>query len=392
MKADSRFRSCKNLAVGLITPIIVLVLMVTWSHALFEGKVESFSAENVEINSKGKIVNKSKLYITPEAIRMDGMPGQGGPNKPKLNLTMLILKKQNRQYLYNHDKKLVFVSPIDEINLKPGYQSIGETQSEKILGEDKVSGYKCVKKEVVTNYEIMGRKFQNKLLVWESDKFDFPLRTQDEDGNIQEMRKIRTGKIPKKTFRPLTGYKKVDNMMAAMGMDFSEMAKQDKSQDEEKRETNLKNPEEVDVDKVMAQMKSAMGKDADPEQLAQVEQAMRHAMSQAKETRMGEGAADTIWEFIPRRPGDKVADEMKTTNTLNVVMGTKAALKAVFNFYQNKLLKDGWQDGGMHIQNDQGFMTLMKGRKTLMISSADNPGMGGKFSLFYNIKLSGPDI
>ena len=294
--------------------------------------------------------------------------------------------------MYNHDKKLVFVSPVDEKNMKAGYKSMGKTQSEKILGKEKVSGYKCIKKEVVTDYEVMGRKFESKLLVWESDQFDFPLRTQDEEGNIQEMRNIKTGKIPKKTFRPMTGYKKVNTMIAAMGMDFGDMAERDESPGKEKEETAPMKSEEVDVDQVMAQMKCAMGKDADPKQLAQMEQVMRQAFTQAKETRTGEDAAKAIWDIIPRRPGDKIGDEMKTTNTLNVVMGTKAALKAVFNFYQNKLLKDGWKDGGMHLQNDQGFMSLMKGQRTLMISSADDPGMKGKFRLFYNIKLSGPDI
>lgn len=392
MKVNKRFQHPKWI-VGLLTVAIVLLLAVTPSHALFEGKMKSFSAENVEISPDGKVVNTSKFYITPDAIRIDGMPGQRGQDVPKVNLSILILKKQNRQFFYNHDKKLVFKSPVDEKNLKPGYKAMDNIESEKVLGKEKVSGYKCVKKEVVTSYSVMGRTFKNKMLVWESDEFEFPLRTMDEEGNIQEMRKIKTGKPSKKLFRPLSGYKKVANMMAVMGMDFAAMARQDQLKDEEEeKQAKPKDIQDVDVDQMMTEMKKAMGENANPEQMAQMEQAMKQAISQAKQIRTDKGAADAIWQIIPKRPADRIVDEMKTTNTLNVIMGTKTKLKSIFNFYQNKLKHEGWQDGGMYIQNDQGSMTMMKEQRMLMISSADNPGRESNFKFFYNIKLSGPGI
>jgi len=66
----------------------------------------------------------------------------------------------------------------------------------------------------------MGQTLKNKLTIWESDQFEMPLRTMVEDGGIMEMRDIDTDKPSKKLFRPMPGYKKVDNLMAAMGMDF----------------------------------------------------------------------------------------------------------------------------------------------------------------------------
>ncbi|MCF8069920.1 MAG: hypothetical protein K9L30_15165 [Desulfobacterales bacterium] len=48
------------------------------AFALFGGKIDSFSADNVEIDPSGKVVNTSKIYMAPDALRMDGMPGGGG--------------------------------------------------------------------------------------------------------------------------------------------------------------------------------------------------------------------------------------------------------------------------------------------------------------------------
>lgn len=202
---------------------LVLTILVTPSYALFGGKVESYSAENVEISGDGKVKGSSMLYMTPDAMRMDGLPGMGEPGAPKVNLSILVLKKENKQYMYNHDKKLVFESPVDEENYKSMMKELDNIQTEKILGEEKVSGYKCVKKEVVTSINIMGMVQKSTSVVWVSDRFDLPLRTKDEDGTVMEMRNIKKGKPAASVFKPLAGYKKVDNMMLLMGVDLGAM-------------------------------------------------------------------------------------------------------------------------------------------------------------------------
>lgn len=370
------------------TAALVLFMAASPSHALFGGRVESFSADNVEIAPDGRVVHTSKIFVMPDAMRMDGMPGMGDEDMPKVDLTMLILKKKNRQYFYNHDKKLVFESPVDEENLKPGYKALDNVESERVLGKEKVSGYKCIKKEVVTSYATMGMALKTKMIVWESDQFEFPLRTMDEDGAIQEMRNIKKGKPSKKLFKPLPGYKKVDSMMAVMGMDISKMM----AQREEPSAVPSQNLKEMDVNEMMAGMKKAMGENADPETMAQLEQIMAQAMAQAKTTSADPGSAEALWRIIPKRPGDKIGSELKTPYVINVVMGSKAGLKAVFNYYQKKMTAKGWQDGGMYLQDGRGSMNMMKGQRSLTISWADDPGMEGRYTLFYSIQLTGPDI
>lgn len=242
----------KKLLTGMII-LIVLFIFPSLTWAIFGGKVESYSAENVELSADGKIENTTTIYVTPEAVRFDGMPGQGGmPGQPKVDITMLMLKEKNKQYIYNHDKKLVYEATLEDENTAGVMQSMKNAQSEKVLGKEKVSGYKCVKKEIVTTMEIMGMTQKNKIVVWQNDKFEFPLRTLTENGEVQELRNIKPGKQAKKLFEPISGYKKVNNMMAIFGMDFGSMMED--AETDQNREQQMAapsgmggNPDKADV-------------------------------------------------------------------------------------------------------------------------------------------------
>jgi len=356
------------------------------SHALFGGKIENFSADQVMLSSDGKVMSTSKLYITPDAYRMDGLPmgGQGGVTR---NLTILGFKKLNKQYIYNHDKKLFFESRLDEDGMLEKMKSNENVDSEKILGQEKVSGYKCVKKEVTTTMTMMGMKHTSTQILWQSDKFEFPLRSRQEEGQIMELRNIDTGKPSKKLFRRPAGYKKADNMMAVMGLDFAVRAGEEASTDEG-HQAAPQNINDVNIEEMMAAMQQAMGENADPEQMAQMQQ----FLAQVRQVNMDEGAANGLWKIIPKRPGDKVGSEMKSPNVYTVTMGTNASLREVFTFYEQRLKPEGWQDGGMYIQDGMGTFTMVRGEQRLMIAWADNPGMEGNYKLFYNLKLHGPDI
>jgi len=400
--------TCPKFGLLFMITIVLACIAATPAFALFGGKIDNFSADNVTIDENGSIVNTAKLYVNKDAIRIDGISAAGVGGK-KLNLSMLILKNHKKSYFYNHDKKLVFEGPLDEKDMMAGYKAMDNVESEKVLGKEKVSRYKCVKKEVVTSTQIMGQNMKTRLIVWESDKFEMPLKTMDEDGAIQEMRNIKEGKPPKKMMQPLTGYKKVGNMMAVMGMDLGEMMAQGQAMgEEEEAQTRpeltktlgkkkpaakkLSSQQNLDVNKMMEQMNQAMGDNMSPEEKTQFMQTMAQVMNRVKETKEGPGSAEQIWQIIPRRSGDKVGAELKTTNVLNVTMGTKATLTDVFYFYKEKLTDKGWKDQGMYLQNGQGSLSLVKGELRLTISSAENPGIKGNYSNFYMMQLHGPDI
>ena len=282
------------------------------------------------ISPDGKVMSTSKLYVTPDAYRMDGLPmgGQGGVTR---NLSFLGFKKQNRQYIYNHDKKLYFESQLDGDNMLEKLKSPENIDSEKTLGKEKVSGYKCVKKEVTTTMEMMGRKVTTTQILWQNDQFEFPLRIQMENGRIMELRNIDEGKPSKKMFRHPAGYKKVDNMMAVMGMDFGTMVREKRASRKKSREP-VRDMKDVNLEEMLAKMKQAMGENVDPEQMAQLQQTMAQAMKQVRQTNMNQGAADGLWKIIPKRPGDNIGSEMKSPNVYTVIMGSNASLDQVFFF------------------------------------------------------------
>lgn len=199
--------------------LLIFLAFPNFSHALFGGKIESFTADQVTLSPQGKVTNSVKIYVTPKAFRMDGMPGAGmQPGSPKQNLTIFSFKDKQEHYIFNHDKKLYYQTNMDEEAM--GLRSFKDAELVKVLGKEKVSGYTCVKKQVTTTIKMYGMTSTSTVTIWESDRFQMPLRSKTQNGHVMEIRNIDKGAPDKKYFKMPKGYKKVDNMMAAMGMDF----------------------------------------------------------------------------------------------------------------------------------------------------------------------------
>jgi len=201
--------------------IVLFLFSVIPTAAVSKGKVTSFSADMVMLAPDGKKTGTSRLFITPEAYRMDGMPMGAGQQGMPEDLTILGLIDQNRQYMYNHDKKLVYESDLDERQMMGVLKSYENVDAEEILGKETISGYSCTRKKVTTTTAVMGMKVTISQTIWQSDRFEMPLRTLTEEGYVSELRNIVTRKPSANLFEPLSGYTQVNSMMAVMGIDFS---------------------------------------------------------------------------------------------------------------------------------------------------------------------------
>lgn len=240
----------------LMLVLMAALLIPNPAFAFFGGKIKNFTADQVELSPDGTVGQTIKIYYTPEAVRMDGLPGAGmNPDMPKMNLSMYTFKEKDQHYIFNHDKKLYYQTSLSEDGLADAIKDYKDASQVKELGKEKVSGYKCVKKEVTITTKIYGMTQTSKILLWESDRFEVPLRTQTEDGRISEMRNIDKNGASKSDFKLPAGYKKVDNMMMVMGMDFGEMKAQTEkaSQDDKKKTGKFKLPEidKKDVEKTI---------------------------------------------------------------------------------------------------------------------------------------------
>ena len=88
----------------------------------------------------------------------------------------------------------------------------------KILGTETISGYKCMKKKVKND---MGMSSNDTITIWVNDRFEMPLKVELPDGGTSEMRNIKKNDADKKRFELPGNYKKVNNIMAVMGLNFN---------------------------------------------------------------------------------------------------------------------------------------------------------------------------
>jgi hypothetical protein len=215
--------------------LAMMLFYGTAALALPDGKITAFTADQVHLDPNGKIVSTGKLYVTPEKIAMEGMPA--GPEGQMLSI--IYFKNDNRQCTLNTQKKLYFESPLDDQKLMRDIKAAKTDQTEKVLGTETISGFNCTKKEMESVAEFMGMKRKTKQTVWVTDTLDMPVRTQTEDGSVTELRNFEKGMPPAKHFEIPKDFKKVANMMAVMGMEFSEDEGEDG--DLEQEDANPKN-------------------------------------------------------------------------------------------------------------------------------------------------------
>lgn len=403
--------SMKSRMLMLITAMVFCLTSAS-ADAVFGGKTAHFTADSVTIDPSGKVVHTGKLYVSGDVMRMDdvgGMTARGIGGKAP-DLSILAFKKQGKMFFYNHDKKLVYEGPLEEEDMIPGYKAMNNVASEQVVGEENVSGYMCVKKEIITRINIMGMNRKEKLTVWESDRFEFPLRTMTYDGGVQEMRNIKEGKPSKKLFRRMPGYKRVNNIMAVMGMEMGGMmgkgSPEKNSPETAARPGRFKAshggtpayPDRVQplvpdkkAKQVIKEMDQLMRDTSiTHEEKAELMASLKQSMGEVKKIKHGKGASQGLWHIIPKRGNDKVVYEMKTDRMMDAGLGTNASLQQVFDFYGNILTEKGWQNGGSHIQNEQGFIMMVKDHKMIRISSSKKPrDTKENFSLYYYIHYTG---
>jgi hypothetical protein len=375
--------------------IVFFMLSVFPAAAVSKGMITCFSADWVVVSPSGAVLSTSKVYKTAEAYRMDGMPTGGEISK---NITSLGLYKQNKEYLYNHDKMLVFEGELDEQASMEMLNLFENIDSEVVLGKENVGGYACTKKKVSTTMDMMGMNVTSTQIIWQSDRFEMPIRIQTEDGYISELRNIDTKRPPGNLFKPFTGYTRVDNMMAVLGMDFSGLeAAEGRAERRERRakrdvasDPPPKDIRDTGVDSFMGAMEKLMGAmGADPEQTAVLREVFSHALKTEQESDMVPGTADGMWNIIPKRPGDRVGSEAKLDEVYTATLGSLSSIDDVCDFYERMLTAEGWQVNAHSFHRGYGFMQLTSENHMLNISSADNPGMHGTFNSFYNLQLSG---
>ena len=243
-KMQPLFKKSQNKMIPWIFCLILATPFLNGSpaDAFLGGKITKFTADQVSIDPDGNLANTSKIYMSDKKMRMDGMPG--GPGGQGRNIAMIYRRDKQISYMLNTEKKLYFEGPLDEDQMKQTMKSMKPEEEEKILGTEKVNGFKCTKKQITTTVDFMGFKKKVTNIVWVTKKLDMPIRTQSEDGRITEIRNLKKGAPDDKYFKIPQGYKRAASMMEIMGVDFSER-KAKKPAGQETKEKTTKQPFEM---------------------------------------------------------------------------------------------------------------------------------------------------
>lgn len=201
-------------AVAVITAIAVVLCFTMAADAR---KITSFSADMVHLNKNGAVADTQKMYVTPIHVRMENAPGGNGAG-----MIMIYNVKNNIMWMIDTKEKKYFEQKVNPDQVMKGLQANVKPESEKVLGTEKVSGYKCTKKRVETTVTFMGIKRKVTQTIWISDKFDYPLRTKSESGDMTEMRNIKSGSQPSSLFTVPAGYTKTDPFTTGAGRSSGE--------------------------------------------------------------------------------------------------------------------------------------------------------------------------
>ena len=193
---------------------VLASLLLSLPAAGFAQKVTDYTAEQVTMAADGKPIAQSKIYLSSGKMRVDDVMPQSGSH-----LIVIYRSDLKKNFMLNADKKTYTESELNEKEMAGAIMSSGhiKNRKEKMLGEETVSGYRCSKREIEAEIVVMGYKNTTRSIVWQSPKFDLPLRSRSDSGQVTELQKIQEGRPAAALFEVPADYSKVSNMMELMG-------------------------------------------------------------------------------------------------------------------------------------------------------------------------------
>jgi hypothetical protein len=338
---------------------------------------QGFTADMIVTLSSGQVMLEGKIFVTPEATRMDWKQGTS-------NLSSIRIEQENREYLYNHYKKVYYEMDLNEDEEVSNFlKSINDYEEVEVLGKECVNGLNCTKKKVRSSFEAMGMNITNELIIWQADGIDFPIRAEGEEGTVTELKNVSKKTPASKLFQPIEGYTRVNNMMEVMGFggmgfdmgesDFSEKRSGD-GHGSDMKDLNQAgyDDKEIDLDHIYenatSMLKSVF---TDPEEYKEMKKMLAVAMGEAKKMDFSEGSAEMMWSVIPQRKGDTVEDEFNVKDAYGAQIITNSTMEDVCSFYEKALKPKGWKVEYNAVFDGEGLFRLQNNEYSLTISSGD---------------------
>ncbi|MDY7000209.1 MAG: DUF4412 domain-containing protein [Thermodesulfobacteriota bacterium] len=190
--------------------LLIFTALLILASPAWAGKVSEFSADQVVLKN-GKVQAKQKIYMAKNKMRME----MSGPNNGGRSIMIFRQDKMLSWTLMPQEKAYV-ETRLTKAEADSRFMGRSDVDVKiKDLGTETINGYKCRKQRIQTTTNVMGRKVTSSSIVWISDQFDLPLKTQSEDGTTTELKNIKKGRPASALFEVPSGYKKMDNFMGA---------------------------------------------------------------------------------------------------------------------------------------------------------------------------------
>ena len=193
--------------------LFVMLMVVGIAAPGSAQKITDFTADQVLIGVKGKVERESKLTVIGDRIRLDRVT----PADPKLSF---IFRRDLKQAVtINAGKKTYFEGPLEEKAFADAFGLPLTVKAERTAGEETVSGFPGVKKEVDQEIDFKKAKKTITSTVWSSDRLNLPLRVKTPEGQVFELRNIKEGKPDPAVFESPKDFKKAATLKDVLPSD-----------------------------------------------------------------------------------------------------------------------------------------------------------------------------
>ena len=171
----------------------------------FAGSIAEYTADMVDVKT-GKVTQK--LAVAPDKIYAEIFAPEG----KRISVTIIRLD-QKKMYVCMENSKSYMELPFDKDKLTAADFTIGMAQArQEKVGTETVGGYQADKFRTT----VQGLGTTRQFYQWMAPEFDpMPVRTEAE-GDIREMRNIKTGRPDASLFEIPQGYERNEQMEQMM--------------------------------------------------------------------------------------------------------------------------------------------------------------------------------
>jgi len=190
------------------------ILVLFFTTVAFAGTVSEYTADIINFDPDGNEEGITKVFSSEGKVCFE-MPQQDIIG----TMSIIVRPDLNKMFIVMSDKGFYMEMPYYEKSGEfPRIIPMPDMPVPKIVkeeaGEERINGYDTKKFFVTITTNMNGQEVSWTNIEWKTEEFDIPLRSEDEDGSVTELRNIKLVSVPKNKFDiEVGGLKRIDNFI-----------------------------------------------------------------------------------------------------------------------------------------------------------------------------------